>query len=279
MPEAQIVAGAVADIFGALAVAPGDTRLEPGRKNLLWLAVNIFHRAIGRTRRELDDRGAEEPPTRPAWPKNPLDGPERLTSEGMMLIERRDSTKFCRDQAAAPFERHTHAAWRPRAGSMVNHRTLTSAMIDSRDFIAAERRAEPELLVPAGSKIAVTCGLDFNDHRLIRDKLDRVHAKHPDMVLLHGGSPKGAELIAAKWADHRKVPQIAFKPHWDPARQGRTVRAQRSDAGSAADWGHGVSGPWHSGQSGRQGEEAWHSGMEVRDRRRVMPPAQAATTR
>jgi len=46
---------------------------------------------------------------------------------------------------------------------------------------------------------------------LIRDKLDRVHAKHPDMMLLHGGSPKGAERIAAKWADHRKVPQIAFK--------------------------------------------------------------------
>jgi hypothetical protein len=34
------------------------------------------------------------------------------------------------------------------------------------------------------------------------------------MVLLHGGSPKGAELIAAKWADNRKVPQIAFKPDW-----------------------------------------------------------------
>jgi hypothetical protein len=69
-------------------------------------------------------------------------------------------------------------------------------------------------LLPAGPKIAFTGGLDFNDHRLIWDKLDRVHAKHPDMVLLHGGSPKGAELIAAKWADHRKVPQIAFKPDW-----------------------------------------------------------------
>jgi len=34
------------------------------------------------------------------------------------------------------------------------------------------------------------------------------------MVLLHGGSPKGAERIAARWADHRKVPQIAFKPDW-----------------------------------------------------------------
>jgi hypothetical protein len=122
--------------------------------------------------------------------------------------------EFFRDQAAEQFERHTHSAWRPRSGSMVNHRTLTSAMIDSRDFLAAKRRAENEVLLPAGPKIAFTGGLDFNDHHLIWDKLDKVHAKHPDMVLLHGGSPKGAERIAARWADHRKVPQIAFKPNW-----------------------------------------------------------------
>jgi hypothetical protein len=110
----------------------------------------------------------------------------------------------------------------------VNHRTLTSAMIDSRDFLAAKRRAETEVLVPAGPKIAVTGGLDFNDHRLIWDKLDRVHAKHPDMVLLHGGSPKGAERIAAKWADHRKVPQIAFKPDW--TRHAKAAPFKRNDA-------------------------------------------------
>jgi hypothetical protein len=34
------------------------------------------------------------------------------------------------------------------------------------------------------------------------------------MVLLHGGSPRGAERIAACWADHRKVPQVVFKPDW-----------------------------------------------------------------
>jgi hypothetical protein len=33
--------------------------------------------------------------------------------------------------------------------------------------------------------------LDFDDHRAICDRLDKVHAKHPDMVLLKldGGSP------------------------------------------------------------------------------------------
>ena len=44
--------------------------------------------------------------------------------------------------------------------------------------------------------------------------LDRVRAKHPEMVLLHGGSPKGAERIAACWADNRKVAQVVFKPDW-----------------------------------------------------------------
>jgi len=111
---------------------------------------------------------------------------------------------------------------------MVSHRTMTAAMIDSREYLAAKRRAEAEVLLPKGPKIALTGGLDFNDHRLIWDRLDRVHAKHPAMVLLHGGSPKGAERIAARWADHRKVPQISFKPAW--TRHAKAAPFKRNDA-------------------------------------------------
>ena len=216
LPDAQTIAVSASDIFDALVVALGDTRLEPDLEELLWSTVNIFHRAVSRIERELDDneqaqkRGQRE-----------QDGSEvrsveleRHTAEGMTLIERRNCMEFFRDQAAEQFERHTGSTWRPRSGSMVNHRTLTSAMIDSRDFLAAKRRAESEVLLPAGPKVAFTGGLNFNDHQLIWDRLDKVHAKHPDMVLLHGGSPKGAERIAARWADHHKVPQIAFKPDW-----------------------------------------------------------------
>jgi hypothetical protein len=32
------------------------------------------------------------------------------------------------------------------------------------------------------------------------------------MVLLHGSTPKGAEMIAARWADTRGVTQMVFKP-------------------------------------------------------------------
>ena len=131
-------------------------------------------------------------------------------------------------EEAEHYEAVTGSLWRPRSGSMVNHRALTSAMIDSREFIAAQRRAEAQLLVPAGSRIAFTGGSDFNDHQRIWAALDRVHAKHPDMVLLHGGTPKGAERIAACWADQRKVPQIVFKPDWH--RHAKAAPFKRNDA-------------------------------------------------
>lgn len=216
LPDAQTVAVSVADIFDAMIVALGDTRLEPDLDDLLWSTVNLFHRAVSRIERELDDNEQAQRRSQREQDGSEVRSVEleRLTAEGMTLIERRNGMEFFRDQAAEHFDRHTGSTWRPRSGSMVNHRTLTSAMIDSRDFLAAKRRAETEVMLPAGPKIAFTGGLEFNDHRLIWDTLDKVHAKHPDMVLLHGGSPKGAELIAAKWADNRKVPQVAFKPDW-----------------------------------------------------------------
>src|SRR3984957_7928331 len=207
LPEPQAVAGAVADIFDALVVTLVDTRLEPDLEDLLWSTVNVFHRATSRIERELDDNEQAQRRSQKEQDGSEIRSVEleRLTAEGQTLIERRNSMEFFRDQAADQFERHTNSAWRPRSGSKVNHRNLTSAMIDSRDFLAAKRRATNEVLLPAGPKIALTGGLEFNDHRLIWDKLDRGHAKHPDMVLLHGGSPKGAELIAAKWAINRNV--------------------------------------------------------------------------
>ena len=216
LPEAHTLAGSISDIFDALVVALSDTRLEPDLEDLLWSTVNLFHRANERIERELDDNEQAQKRSQRDQDGSEIRSVEleRLTAEGMSLIERRDVMELFRDQAAEHFARQTGSHWHPRSGSMVNHRALTSAMIDSRDFLAAKRRAETEVLLPAGPKIAFTGGLDFNDHRLIWDKLDQVHAKHPDMVLLHGGSPKGAERIAARWADHRKVPQIAFKPDW-----------------------------------------------------------------
>ena len=229
LPAADAVGGAVADIFDALVATLGDTRLEPDLENLLWSTVNLFHRATERVQRELDDNEDGQKRSQKEQDGSEIRSVEleRLVAEGLTLIERRNAMELFRDLAADQFERHTGSPWRPRSGSMVNHRTLTAAMIDSRDFLAAKRRVETEVLLPAGPKIAFTGGINYNDHRAIWGRLDRVHAKHPDMVLLHGGSPKGAERIAACWADNRKVPQVAFKPDW--ARHAKAAPFKRND--------------------------------------------------
>ncbi|WOH63649.1 DUF2493 domain-containing protein [Bradyrhizobium sp. BWA-3-5] len=230
LPEGKTITAAVADIFDALVVSLNDTRMEPDLEGLLWSAANLFHRATHRVQRELDDNEQAQRKSQCEQDGSEVRSVEleRLTAEGISLIERRNCIELFRDLAIEQFEIHTRSPWRPRSGSLVNHHSLTAAVIDSRDFLAAKRRAETESLLPAGPKIALTGGLDFNDHRLIWDRLDKVHAKHPDMVLFHGGSPKGAELIAAKWATNRKVPQIAFKPDW--TKHAKAAPFKRNDA-------------------------------------------------
>lgn len=229
LPEGGNVAGAVADIFDALIATLGDTRLEPDLDDLLWSVTNVFHRAVLRIERQLDDneqaqRRLQRNQDGTEIKANEL---ENLTAQGRTMIERRDAFELMRDQAAEHYEQHTGSSWRPRTGSMVNHRHLTSAMVESRDFLAARQKADAEVMLPPGPRIAFTGGLDFNDHRLIWDMLDKVHAKHPDMVLIHGKSPRGAELIASRWADHRKIPQVGFGPDW--GKHGRAAPFKRND--------------------------------------------------
>jgi len=227
LPEANSIAGAVADIFDALVATLSDTRIEPDLADLLWSTVNLFHHAADRVQRELDDNEAAQKRSQKEQDGSEIRSVEleRLVAEGLTLIERRNSMELFRDIAADQFERATGSPWRPRTGSLVNHRTLTAAMIDSREFLAAKRRVETEPLLPAGPKIAFTGGIDFNDHHAIWDRLDKVHAKHPDMVLLHGGSPRGAERIAARWAATARFHRSHSSPT-GPA----TIKLHRSSA-------------------------------------------------
>ncbi len=229
LPEEPVIQSALTAMFDAFAEMIGDTRLEPDLEDLLWSTVNLFHRAGERIQRELQ---RNEDAQRNG--QNEQDGSEvksveleRLVAEGVTHLERRNAFEFMRDYAADLFEAQTGSAWRPRTGSKVSHANMTAAMIDSRDFLSARRRAETEVLIPAGTKIVFGGGTDYNDHERIWAALDKTLEKHPNMVLLHGGSPKGAERIAACWADARKVTQIAFKPNWN--RHAKAAPFRRND--------------------------------------------------
>jgi YspA, cpYpsA-related SLOG family len=216
LPEAETAQAQLAAAFDAFGTMLADTRLEEDLPDLLWSLVNLFHRKIDRVGRDLDTNEQAQRRSQAEQDGSEVKSVElqRLIDQGLGLIERRNAFEFFRDHAAELFEAATGSTWRPRSGSIVNHRALTAALIGSRDFLAARRHATTELFVPAGTRIAFTGGPDYNDHQRIWAALDKVRAKYPDMVLLHGGSPRGAERIAACWADSRKVAQIVFKPDW-----------------------------------------------------------------
>ncbi|MDD4616412.1 MAG: DUF2493 domain-containing protein [Alphaproteobacteria bacterium] len=200
----------------ALSDMLADTALEDDTADVLWSFAYIFHRKIAVLDHALDGNEQAQRHSQQEQDGSEIKSVEleRLTAQGQALVERRNAFEAFRDIAAGQYETITGSAWRPRAGSMTNRRTLTASIIDSRDFIAAKRRAEIEPLMPAGPRIAFTGGIEFNNHIRIWAALDKALVSHPGMVLLHGGSPKGAERIAACWADQRKVPQIVFKPDW-----------------------------------------------------------------
>ncbi|BEV13199.1 DUF2493 domain-containing protein (plasmid) [Asticcacaulis sp. DW145] len=229
LPDDVQVQGAVLEIMDALIGTLDDTALEPDLEDLLWGAVNLFHRSADRLNRDLDGNEVAQRRSQTEQDGSEVRSVEleRLIVVGRGLIARRDSLEAMRDQAADLYQSYMRTPWRPKYGSQVNHKTQTSAMVDSRDYLAAKRKASTEVLVPAGPKVVFTGGLECEDHRLIWAKLDRVLQQHLDMVLVHGGSPKGAELIAAKWADHRKVPQVAFKPDW--TKHGKSAPFKRND--------------------------------------------------
>ncbi len=92
---------------------------------------------------------------------------ERLIAEGQTLLERRQVFEYLRDRAGEHYETLTGSAWRPRSGSLVNHAKLTASLLESREYLSAKRRAETEVHLPKGTRIAFSGGTTCNDHKRI----------------------------------------------------------------------------------------------------------------
>ncbi|MBN9505388.1 MAG: DUF2493 domain-containing protein [Altererythrobacter sp.] len=230
LPEARLVDGAVADMFDGIVAALIDTRIEPDLEDILWGIVNVFQNGIRRVERELDDNEQTQKRL-----QREQDGSEvrsleleRALAEGITMIERRDTFEYLRDASADQYRAYTKKPWLPRSGSKVNRKKLTSAIVDSNAFFNTRRWADKQVLLPPGTRIAVSSGPGFNDARFICATLDKLKAKFPDMVLLHGATSTGGEHIAVLWADAAKVPSIPFEPDWDKHK--RAAPFKRNDA-------------------------------------------------
>ena len=229
LPDERLVAGSVADIFDAVVSCLAETRIEPDLEDLLWGIVNVFHRAGERIERELDDNEQKQKRLQTEQDGSEVASVEleRAIAEGITMIERRDTMEFFRESAADQFRLHMRRPWLPRSGPMVNRKHLTAAVLDSRRFLARREYADLRVHNPDGVRIALSGGASFNDHHLVYGVLDKVRLQHPDLILLHGATPTGAERIAACWARERNVPQVPIKPDWD--RHGKAAPFRRND--------------------------------------------------
>jgi len=215
LPEGDEIELAMATLFETTTSLLIGSQLETDIEELLWSLTSMFHRRLINIQRRSDDNDIELRDMIEAQDGSEVKSSEleRLQSIAAKLWDHTNTYETMRDLAAKHFGAQTGSVWMPRSGSKVSHRNLTASVVDSKAYLMAKRRKETETLCPEGTRIAFSGG-DYQDHKMIWSVLDASKEKYPDMILLHGGTPKGAELIAAKWAESRNVTQIVFKPDW-----------------------------------------------------------------
>jgi hypothetical protein len=91
-------------------------------------------------------------------------------------------------------------------------------VIDARDFLRARAENRRHALIPEGTPVVFAGGRQSfesaEDARVYADNiwatLDKVRDVVPDLFLVHGGDGKGADRLAASWAERREVQQLTY---------------------------------------------------------------------
>jgi hypothetical protein len=221
LPDPDAVSQTLGAIWSDLFALFPETALEDDAEELAWGLVNLFHRAAAKRSAQVD-RATDEIRCLLAC----ADGSEIHTGELETQIDRARSAEVAmlgleafREAAALLYMNETGSSWRPAGGSRLNHsRTLTSAVVDGRDFLRARSESRRRAAIPDGTPVIFAGGrLSFATDEEAKsfaanvwDTLDKVRDRVADLVLVHGGDAKGADRLAAAWAERRKVPQVAF---------------------------------------------------------------------
>ena len=213
LPERDQSEFAIGVLFEAISRLMTGSQLEGDLEEMLWSLTNIFQRRMVQLQKQFDNITIEIKDMIKSQDGSEVKSTEleRLQMKSEKLWEHITSYEEMRDSACEQFSAQTGSNWLPRTGSRISNKNLTASVISSKSYMMAKRRKETEVLCPEGTRIAFSGG-DYADHKKIWLVLDATHKKYADMILLHGGSDKQAEVIAAKWAEARNVTQVIFRP-------------------------------------------------------------------
>lgn len=214
---AQTLGAVWSDLFAMFA----DTALEADAEDLAWGVVNLFHRAASRKSAQLD-RASDEIRVL----LTSADGSEVHSSNLEEQTLRAQSAEASmqafeqmREVAASLYRDETGSSWKPASGSRARHsKNLTSAVIDARDFLRVRRERRHTAHSPEGTPVVFAGGRNRFDTDAdaktyaanIWATLDKVFEAVPDLFLVHGGDSKGADRLAASWAERHEVQQLTF---------------------------------------------------------------------
>jgi len=80
---------------------------------------------------------------------------------------------------------------------------------------------------PDGFRLLVCGGRDYADRERVFSVLDRVNAKRPVGLVIHGAA-RGADTLAGEWAEEREVEVWRFVASWQ--KHGKAAGAIRNQA-------------------------------------------------
>lgn len=124
------------------------------------------------------------------------------------------------EAAAECYETETGNAFIPTSGSRASMRAQeTGAVFEARKLLEQHDRETAAMSKVEGVPLIVSGATDWTDIDVIFKTLDKVRDRikqnrNQDIFLCHKGGKHGAEMIAARWARARGIPQARFDPRW-----------------------------------------------------------------
>ena len=206
----------------------GDTALEDFQALVGEALIGAFHSAAGRIERDADKaRDALSGLIRD------FDGSEILDTEIQEATRKARAAdvaclalEIVRDAAAASYTTSTGEVWSPWKGSVKPSKT-TAAQIEARDALRASKARKQSACDP-GAVIVAFRGAPHadtaEDANRIFDALNWARAQWPEMALATTGA-KGAERLAIKWAQQKRVTLVLAKADFDRHRRAAPFRA------------------------------------------------------
>jgi len=230
-----------------------DTALEPDPRRRAVVADRPGPPQTDRVQRQLDDTRSGQRDSQQQQDGSEIRSVEleRLLEQGRAILERRSAFEHMRDRAAEHYEAHTGIAWRPRTGSLVNHKHLTDRWSTAATSSPPSAAPRPRCICRLAPRSPSAAASTATTTSASGPPSTRCWPSTPAWSLLHGGSPRGAEKIAACWAASRKVVDVPFKPDWTREGKAAPFKRNRPHARRGADRAGGVSGFGHHRQPGR----------------------------